>query len=173
MVKKLRINQTIVQKNREKIEQSEQLLNIDENERKVLRTLLFNPRLSYREIARMTDLSVATVSEKIRKLMTNRIIKGFHADIDAKKLGYELTAIIELIAPKLELIKAMEKITKLPNVYAIYHTTGDVDMIVIAKFRTVDELQNFLGKLYNFMAIQRSETRIVLKTIKEDFRVKV
>lgn len=146
-------------------------LSIDDIDRKILKLLIWDARLSYREIARQAKLSPTTVIERLRKLKTNGIITGYSVNLDSKKLGFGLTAIIELVAPKLKLIKAMEEIRELPNVYAIYHTTGDVDMIVIAKFSTVDELQKFLENLYKSTDIQRSETRIVLNTLKEDFRV--
>lgn len=173
MVKFSKINRTIVQKNREKSRQSIQLLNIDENTRKILRVILFNPRLSYREIARMTKLSVATVSEKIRKLMTDGIIKGFHTDVDAKKLGYGLTAVIEVIASKGEFTEAAKEISKFPNVYAVYSISGPYDVTIVAKFRSSDELSEFLKKLNKKPSVVRTETHVVLRTIKEDFRVRV
>lgn len=146
-------------------------LSIDEIDRRILKFLIWNSRLSYREIARQSKLSTTTVIERLKRMKVNKIIKGYSVDLDSKKLGYELTAIVELVAPKLILLKAIGEIAELPNVYAIYHTTGDVDAIIIAKFRGVDELQRFLGELYSKLEIQRSETRIVLNTVKEDFRV--
>ncbi len=146
---------------------------IDEVDRKILKFLIWDARLSYREIARQAKLSTTTVIERLKKMRTNGVIKGYSANLDPRKLGYELSAIIELVAPKLNLMRAMEEITELPNVYAAYHTTGDIDAIIIAKFKSVEELQKFLAGLYDKLDIQRSETRIVLSTLKEDFRVLV
>ncbi|MBI1978568.1 MAG: Lrp/AsnC family transcriptional regulator [Candidatus Aenigmarchaeota archaeon] len=146
---------------------------IDDTDRKILTRLIWDARLSYREIARNAKLSTTTVIERLKKMKADGIIKGYSVNLDSEKLGYELTAIIELVAPKLIVLKAMGEITELANVYAIYHTTGDVDAIIIAKFRGIDELQRFLSELYNKFEIQRSETRIVLDTVKEDFRVTV
>jgi len=146
-------------------------LSIDEMDKKILKFLVWDARLSYREIGRQVKLSTTTVIERLKKLKANGVINGYSVNLDSKKLGYELSAIIELVAPKLILLKAMEEITEMPNVYAVYHTTGDVDTIIIAKFKGVDELQKFFEVLYNKLEIQRSETRIVLNTVKEDFRV--
>ena len=153
------------------VKKDEKRLSIDEIDRKILKLLLQDARFSYREIARQTKLSTTTVIERLRKLRTNGVITGYSVNLDSKKLGFGLTAIIEIVGRKLMLLKTVEKMKQLPNVYAIYHTTGDVDVIVVAKFQTIDELQSFLGNLYQIMEIQRSETRIVLSTIKEDFRV--
>lgn len=145
-------------------------MSIDEGDKKILRLLNWDGRLSYREIARQAKLSTTTVIERLKKMKINGIIKGYSANLDPKKLGYELTAIIELVAPKPTVLSAMKEVSELANIHAIYHTTGDVDAIVIAKFKGVDELQKFLGDLYTKLEIERSETRIVLETIKEDFR---
>lgn len=148
-------------------------LSIDELDRKILKFLVWDARLSYREIARQSKLSTTTVIERLKRMKANGIITGYSANLDSKKVGYELSAIIELVAPKVPLMKAIEEIAELQNVYAIYHTTGDIDAIIIAKFRDVEELRKFLADLYNKMEIERSETRIILNTLKEDFRVLV
>ena len=165
---KLRTN---VQPSLRPVKSNAEQLSIDEMDKKILKFLVWDARLSYREIARQAKLSTTTVIERLKKLKANGVINGYSVNLDAKKLGYELSAVIELVAPKLIIRKAMEEITELPNVYGVYQTTGDVDAIIIAKFKGVDELQKFLGDLYNKLEIQRTETRIVLNTLKEDFRV--
>jgi len=165
---KLRTN---VQPSLRPVKSNAEQLSIDEMDKKILKFLVWDARLSYREIGRHVKLSTTTVIERLKKLKANGVINGYSVNLDSKKLGYELSAIIELVAPKLIIRKAMEEITELPNVYGVYQTTGDVDAIIIAKFKGTDELQKFLGDLYNKLEIQRSETRIVLNTLKEDFRV--
>ncbi len=165
---KLRTN---VQPSLRTLKNNAKQLSTDELDRKILKFLIWDARLSYREIARQAKLSTTTVIERLKKLKANGVITGYSVNLDAKKVGYEISAIIELVAPKLIIRKAMEEITELPNVYGVYQTTGDVDAIIIAKFKGIDELQKFLGDLYNKLEIQRSETRIVLNTLKEDFRI--
>lgn len=164
---------TINVKSTSSTQSSTEDLSIDENDKKILRVLNWDARLSYREIARQTKLSTTTVIERLKRMKVNRIIKGYFINLDGEKLGYSLSAIIELVAPKLSLMKAMEDVTNLPNVYAVYHTTGDVDAIIIAKFKNVVELRGFLNYLYTNLEIQRSETRIIFNTLKEDFRTLV
>ncbi len=143
---------------------------IDEIDRKILKILNWDARLSYREIARQTKLSTGTVIARLNKLRKEGVIKGYSVNIDPKKLGFELTAIIEVIAPKINLIHAMQEIKESPNIQGIYHLTGDVDVVIISKFKSIEDLQNFLSELYEQENIQRTQTRIVLSTVKEDFR---
>ncbi len=148
-------------------------MSIDETDKRILKLLVWDARLSYREIARNTKLSTTTVIERLKKMRAAGVINGYSVNLNPKKMGYELTAIIELVAPKIILLRAVGEITELPNVYAVYHTTGDVDAIIIAKFKDIGGLHSFLAGLYEKLEIQRSETRIVLDTVKEDFRVLV
>lgn len=171
MSKKSVVNSTKVQEPILKKGIKTEHMSIDEIDKKLLRILNWDARLSYREIARQTKLSTGTVIARLDKLKSHGVIKSYSANIDPKKLGYGMTAIIEVVAPKLNLMHALKEIVDLPNIYAIYRTTGDIDMIIISKFKSVEELEHFLSGLYTKIDIQRTETRIVLNTVKEDFRV--
>ncbi len=73
---------------------------LDEVDKAILRELLVDARLSFREIARRVGVSTATVANKIRRLEEAGIIKGYTAIIDPEKLGYDVTAVIEIVVSK-------------------------------------------------------------------------
>jgi len=52
---------------------------------------------------------------------------------------------------------------------AVYDVTGESDIIVIARFRTRDELSAFTKELLSTPFVERTNTKLVLTTIKEDF----
>ncbi|MBI2084185.1 MAG: Lrp/AsnC family transcriptional regulator [Candidatus Aenigmarchaeota archaeon] len=145
-------------------------MSTDEIDRKILKLLVQNARLSFRELGRQLKLSTGAVIERLRKLEVKEVISGYSANINTKKLGFDITAIIELVAPKMILKRAMVELSNSHNVYAIYHTAGTIDVIIIAKFRSIEELNVFLESLYSKLEVIRTETRIVFNTIKEDFR---
>lgn len=152
------------------IKKRSEQLSIDDIDSKILKLLIQNARLSFREIGRQLKLSTGAVIERLKKLETGGVVSGYSANVNIRKLGFDITAIIELVAPKMILKKAMEELTNSHNVYAIYHTAGTIDVIIIAKFRNIEELNVFLENLYSKLDIIRTETRIVFNTIKEDFR---
>ena len=47
--------------------------------------------------------------------------------------------------------------------------TGDVDAIVVAKFRSREELSKFTKELLSLPYVERTNTHVVLNTVKEDF----
>ena len=59
-------------------------------------------RLSYRSIAEQIGVSPPTVLARVEKLEKSKIIKSYSALFDHEKLGYDLTAIIEVIAIKIK-----------------------------------------------------------------------
>jgi DNA-binding Lrp family transcriptional regulator len=81
-----------------------------------------------------------------------------------------LTAIIEVTAHKGKIVEVEKAISKFPNVCAVYDITGLTDMIIVAKFRNRKELSQFVKKELALSAIERTNSHMVLVTIKEDFR---
>jgi len=144
---------------------------MDDVDRKILKELLKNSRQSFREIARKLDVAVGTVLSRVKNLEKEGIIKGYSVLIDHEKLGYGLTAIIEVTVAKGKLLEVDEEIAKKPNVCAVYDTTGLTDAMIIAKFKTREELSKFTKSLLSNPYVERTNTHLVLTTIKEDFRV--
>ncbi|RLG14018.1 MAG: AsnC family transcriptional regulator [Candidatus Nanohalarchaeota archaeon] len=141
---------------------------IDKTDRKILNMLLENAGLSCRRIAKKTGLSTVTILNRIKKLEDEKIIKNRTVQLDYQKLGYDVEVIIKLRISKGNLFKVEKKIAKEPNVSALYDVTGNFDTIIIAKFRNRKSMDNFLKKIQTYDFIERTETIIVLNTIKEE-----
>ena len=144
---------------------------MDETDVKILKQVLSDARLSYRKIAEEIGVSPPTVLTRMQRLENNRIIKSYSAVLDHEKLGYDLTAIIELTAVKGKITEVERHISRFPNVCAVYDITGLTDMIIVAKFRNRKELSDFVKKDLALPYIERTNSHIVLVTVKEDFRL--
>ena len=144
-------------------------LALDEIDLKILRQVLKDARMSYRKIADEIDVSPPTVLSRVQKLEKDKIIKSYHAVIDHEKLGYDLTAIIEVTAVKGKITEVERHISKFPNVCAVYDITGLTDMLIVAKFKNREELSKFVKKDMSLPYIDRTNTHVVLITVKEDF----
>ncbi len=143
---------------------------LDETDVKIIKKLLFHARLSYRTIAEEINVSAPTVLSRVEKLEKDNIIKFYSAILDHEKVGYDLTAIIEVTAVKGKIADVEKHVSKFPNVCAVYDITGLTDMIIIAKFRNRKELSDFVKKDLLSPSIERTNTHIALITVKEDFR---
>ena len=143
---------------------------MDETNVKILTRLLYDARMSYRKLAEEIGVSPPTVLARVDKLEKEGIIKSYSAMLDHEKLGYDLTAIIDITATKGKIVDLEKQIAKFPNVCAVYDTTGVTDMTIIAKFKSRAELSSFVKRDLSLPYVERTNTHVVLITVKEDFR---
>ena len=125
--------------------------------------------MSYRRIADEIEVSPPTVLSRVQKLEKDKIIKSYGAVLNHEKLGYDLTAVIEVTAVKGKITEVEKHISRFPNVCAVYDITGLTDMVIVAKFKSRGELSNFVKKDLSLPYIDRTNTHVVLITVKEDF----
>lgn len=143
---------------------------LDEIDFKILRALTLDARASSRQLAKQCGVSTSTVLSRIKKLEESNVIKGYTAIVDHEKLGYELTVVVELTVSKGRLLEVENEIAKLPNVCCVYDVTGLIDAMIIAKFKNREELSKFAKRLLAMPYVERTNTHVVLTTVKEDFR---
>lgn len=146
-------------------------MNLDETDVKVLRTLVSDARLSSRQISKNVGVSIGTVLARMKRMEKEGIIRGYTTVVDHEKLGYQLTALVEITVSKGRLLEMENEIARMPNVCAVYDVTGLTDAFIIAKFKTREDLSAFAKRLLALPYVERSNSHIVLTTIKEDFRL--
>jgi DNA-binding Lrp family transcriptional regulator len=146
------------------------MMDIDKIDEKILINLMVDARISARQLALKLGMSTVTILSRIKKLEKEKIIKGYTALIDHEKLGYDLTAIIEVVANK-NIVDIEEKLSKIENVCAVYDITGNTDTVIIAKFKERSKLSEFVKSLSAMTNVDNTITHVVLNTTKEDFRL--
>jgi len=141
---------------------------IDETSVDVLRELLRDARLSYREVARRVGVSSGTVASRVKTLEEDGVIKKYTVQVDHERLGYELTAITEITVSGGMTLEVGEKIAAYPETISLYNVTGASDIMVIAKFKTRQKLSDFTKNITKMPHVERTETHLVLNTLKEN-----
>ena len=146
-------------------------MELDETDVKILKVLLSDSRLSSRQIAKQCNISIGTVLSRIRRMEDEGVITGYTALLDQEKLGYELTVVTEITVSKGRLLEMENEIARIPNVCGVYDLTGLSDAAIIAKFKNREDLSKFTKKLLSLPFVERTNTHVVLTTVKEDFRI--
>ena len=144
---------------------------MDETDKKIIAEYLKDARVSYREVAKRLQLAVGTVLTRTKKLENDGIIESYSAVLNHDKLGYEIIAISEITVSKGKLTEVENAIAKLSPTCAVYDVTGENDVIIISKFKSREQMSDFTKKLLSMSNVERTNSRIVLNTIKEDFRL--
>lgn len=140
----------------------------DKTDVKILNVVTDDARLSSRKIAKKIGVSTLTVLSRMKKMEEGGIIKGYAALIDHRKIGQNLTAIIEVKTSRGHVTQAEKLFAGLQNVYGVWGITGATDTIVLAKFTDTDMLSKFVKKMLANPNIDNINTHVVLETIKED-----
>jgi DNA-binding Lrp family transcriptional regulator len=146
-------------------------MDLNETDAKILKRLLEDARFSSRQIAKNVGVSVGTVLSRIKKMEDEGIIRGYSVLLDHEKLGYELTVVTEITVSKGRLMETESEIAKISNVCGVYDVTGLTDAIIIAKFKSREDLGKFTKTLLALPYIERTNTHVVLTTVKENFRL--
>ena len=137
----------------------------------LLRILNKNGKASQRELSTSTGTALGTVNSHIKNLEKEKIIKGYYAELNAEKVGYNLTAIINLRISKGKIMDLQDSISKHPQVFGVYDVTGEWDSLILARFKNRQEMDSFIKTTLSQKNVERSNTSLVLNTVKEEPRV--
>jgi Lrp/AsnC family transcriptional regulator, regulator for asnA, asnC and gidA len=144
---------------------------MDDKDIEILKHLSVDGRQSARQLSHRLGVSTVTVLSRIKKLEQENIIEGYSARLNHELLGYDITAIIEIKTNKGKMLEIEDEIAKYDSTVAVYDITGDADVMIIAKFKTRENLSNFVKKISALPNVENTLTHLVLNTIKEDIRL--
>jgi len=139
---------------------------MDNIDYKILRCLKDNARLTASAISEEINLSVSAVIERIRKMESSGVIKGYTIE------GNEMVAIMEV---RLKHPKYYDEFAQLiqtnDSIVACFYMTGDFDFIL----KIVTDSAAGLDEVYRFVkgyeGVSATETHFVLKTLKDEVSV--
>jgi len=144
---------------------------MDELDDKILEKLNENARKSYREMARELNVSLSTVSKRIKKLEDEKVIERYIPLINQEKIGYDLTAVINVKISHGKLIEVQQKISKDKHVSGVFDITGDWDSLIIAHFKDRRDLNAFIKGVLSMENVEKTNTQLVLNIVKNEKRI--
>lgn len=139
----------------------------DSIDEKIINEFSRDSKVTLRKLAQKIGVSFVTVMNRVKRLEKEGIIEGYNAKINYDRLGYGTHVIIDVRISKGKLIELESRIARLPNIYAVYDTTGESDATVIGKFKSTKALDNFLKTIQTYDFVEKTNTKLVLNTIKE------
>lgn len=121
--------------------------NWDETDKRILKLLQQDARLSAKEIADRIGLTVTPTYERIRKIERSGLIRQVVALLDRTQLEKKTIAYcnVSLQLHSLRVIQNFEKaVKKMPEVMECYHITGNYDYLLKVAVADMNEYQQFL-----------------------------
>jgi Lrp/AsnC family leucine-responsive transcriptional regulator len=131
---------------------------MDETDRRIVSELLVDGRVSLAELGRRVNLSPPAVADRVRRLEQAGVILGYRAEIDPRKLGYQLTAIIRIKPAPGQLARIPEVAATVPEVAECHRITGEDCFYLTVHLRSIEELAPLLDR---FLAYGQTTTSII------------
>ncbi len=141
---------------------------IDELDNNILQLITNNARISFLEVARLCNVSGASVHQRIQKLQKSGVITGSEFTLDFKKIGYETCAYVNLyFDPAIDLDQVVEKMKMIPEIVECHFTTGPYDLMIKVYARSNSHLHEIVQGRLKEVGLVRSESII---SYRESFR---
>lgn len=140
---------------------------LDRIDREIVGLLMEDARRSNKEIAASVGVAQSTCSERIRRLVDERVFRGFHADVDPRIQGIGLQAMIAVRLHRHE-TSQVERFRSyardLPEVVAFFHMAGNNDFLVHVAVRDSDHLRAIaMGAFTAQPEVAHIETSIIFE----------
>jgi Lrp/AsnC family leucine-responsive transcriptional regulator len=140
-------------------------LGLDEIDRRILAVLEEDCKLPLAKVGEKVGLSAPSVVERVRKLEADGFIAGYHAHLDARRLGLDITAFIGVGVSNSHGIAIFEQqLPHLPEVLECHHVTGGHTLLLKVKARNTHALEGLIRKLRSIEGVDRTETSVALST---------
>ena len=143
---------------------------LDEVDVQLLSLLQKDGRITNADLAKTVGLSPPSVLQRVRVLEKSGLIRGYHALLDADRLGLRITA-LAMISLSLHQEQPIERFRKsvneIPEVLECYHVSGEFDFllkIVVRDIRAYEQL--IRERLSKIKGIQQIKTSFVLANTK-------
>ena len=147
---------------------------MDEKDKLILSLLQKDGRMTASEMAEKVDLSVPAVTERIRKLTEGSVLKEFRAVVDAKKVGYDVTAYILLDMSSSDSYGNMvDHAQDNDEVLECHSITGEGSHILKVRTHNTSSLESLLRDIQSWPGVIRTHTMIVMSTFKEATSLKL
>jgi len=146
---------------------------MDELDKKILRELQLDARQSFTTIAQKINVSTATVSDRVKKLTEKGLICGYTTILNTSELGM-VTMITRIkTKPGCRIEEVAEGVAELGESCCIHHITGDFDIMAICKCPGYEKCGAAIEKIKEIEGVERVNSEIVLKILKEELKVKL
>lgn len=146
---------------------------IDKFDLAILAEVQKNGKITQKELSKIINLSPTPTYERVKKLEKDGFITGYHAHLDIRKLGYNLTALcyVSLRIHQKDVIERFQKeVVSFEEVRSCFHIAGQFDYLLKVVVKDMEAYQKFIStKLASLENIGNVQSSFVLSELKQEF----
>jgi Lrp/AsnC family leucine-responsive transcriptional regulator len=143
---------------------------LDAIDRRLLRALQEDGRISNAELARRCHLSAAACFERVRRLRERKVITGYVAQVDPARVGRGLLIFVEVLLDRTtgDVFDAFaDAVRRQPEVLECHMVAGGFDYLIKARVGDMDAYRAFLGDvLVKMPGVRETRTYAALEEVK-------
>ena len=150
---------------------------LDEHDKKLLRLLQQNNRLTTEELSAKVNLSQSAVQRRITKLRNEKIIEADVSIISASAVGMAITCIVDVVlheGSSKDIEKFKQAMHSCTEVAHCYYVTGSYDFVLIVNARDMSHFEAFSKKhLMDNTNLKHFYTHVVMDKVKVGYGVSI
>lgn len=136
---------------------------VDRIDRQLLSLLLQDGRATYQELGRQVRLSANTVAERVRRLQTAGVIRGYHADVDPAAFGRSMHMISDIrLGERVNRSTFEAQLIHVPQVIGAMRLTGDYDFQLRMVCADAHEFELVIDRLKSELGVRELRSRLLL-----------
>lgn len=147
---------------------------LDKIDLQILQHLQVKGRAQRNRLSEIVGLSVPSVSERMRKLEEKDLIQGYHAELNARKFNFDITAFVFVEVDGSgnysDLVKQAESESEILECHSI---TGDGSHILKIRSENTQTFEKLLSNIQSWNGVSKTRSNIVLSSYKETHNIPV
>ena len=144
---------------------------LDDIDRKLLTALQRDAKTPLAKLGEKVGLSAPAVMERLRKLEQADVITGYHATVDARRIGIDVAAFIGVAVSAQRIDPVEEWVDGQPEILECHHVTGGHTLLLKVKVRNTRALERLISSIRSLEGVNATETMVVLSTHTERVRL--
>lgn len=139
---------------------------VDRIDRRIIDILREDGRISWKELADRVHLAPSSVADRVRRLETAGVIRGFQARIDPRALGRDVRAVVDVaLPPGTDPAEFEARLAERDEVALAMYVTGPADYTIIVDCAGAAGLDSFIRWLKAEAGVARTESKFVLRPV--------
>ncbi|HEV2639070.1 MAG TPA: Lrp/AsnC family transcriptional regulator [Actinocrinis sp.] len=139
---------------------------MDRIDRQLLALLLDNGRATYQDLGREVRLSANTVADRVRRLRTQGVIRGYRAELDLAVLGYGMEMLSDIrLREGTDRAVFEQQLATVPQVVAAMRLTGEYDYQLRVVCAGPRDFETVIDHLKSHLAVREVRSRLLLHEV--------
>src|SRR5664279_1420485 len=121
---------------------------MEDLDRRIVRLLSQDGRMSFTDLGKATGLSTSAVHQRVRRLEERGVIRGYHALVDPEAVGLSLTAFISVTPVSAgDPDDLPQRLSGIAEIEACHSVAGDENYLLQVRVGTPLELEHLLSRI--------------------------